>query len=381
MKKYSGKIKIEKKRWKAWRKFRILANKKIYEDSGEDRNIKIIELASQGMTQRKISTIVGISQPHVSRIISASRIEIKNISHLRILEKFKGINIELLAVWFDMEDSIKGVVSKCLATGLKVNSDNVKYVLKEVMNIKVFCRVCNKETSLSSKCYCSAECKKMYKLDRWRTQQLNSRIKNGGKILSEVIFKDKKIKEARGICYLCGEKLNIRIVDKIHPLFVVYEHIISLAKSNDGSTKNIRVACRCCNELKRIGNSSQYTVEDYQNNKRIKVKNYIPKESIDENQFKTDFYSGMKDKELAEKYNRSASAISSLKKKLGIYKQDKLHVILNPQYATQEVARLTQEGKSLLDIQEILGIAGSTISKYRKKAVSEGLLEKNRKTK
>lgn len=353
-----------------------IANKKIHEGNFEDRTVKIIELASQGITQKKIAAIVGISQPHVSRIISGSLVEIKNTSQLRILEKFKGINIELLAVWFDIDSSIKGVTNRCLATGLKVNSDNVKYVIKEVLKIKVYCRVCNKETSLSSKNYCSPECEKKYDLDRLRTCQLNSRIKSGGKILPKVIFKQEKIDEARGICYLCGEKLEMIIKDTIHPLYVQYEHIISVVESNDGSASNIKVACRCCNTFKSIASSSQYTIEDYQNNKKTKLENYIPKGLIDENKFKTDFYSGMKDKELCQKYNRSVAAIFKLKKKLGIHKEDKLHVRLNPKYATQEVARLTKEGKSLPQISKILGIAVPTISKYRRKAVREGLLEK-----
>ncbi|MBZ9607227.1 hypothetical protein G9F73_005230 [Clostridium estertheticum] len=41
------------------------------------------------------------------------------------------------------------------------------------------------------------------------------------------------------------------------------------------------------------------------------------------------------------------AAIFNFKKKLGIHKDDKLHVRLNPKYATQKVTRLAKDGKFL----------------------------------
>ena len=81
--------------------------------------------------------------------------------------------------------------------------------------------------------------------------------------------------------------------------------------------------------------------------------------------------------ELCKKYNRSNYIIWKLKNDLGVANKEKIHNKLNAEYATNEVARLTKEGKSIIEISKILNIAEPTVSNYRRKAVLKGMLKPN----
>ena len=80
---------------------------------------------------------------------------------------------------------------------------------------------------------------------------------------------------------------------------------------------------------------------------------------------------------MCKKYNRSNYIIWKLKNDLGVANKEKIHNKLNPEYATNEVARLTKEGKSIIEISKILNIAEPTVSNYRRKAVLKGMLKPN----
>lgn len=343
----------------------------------------IIELLSEGYNQSEVASLVNISQAQVSRILKKSKLEIQEIKKNRILSKIRSIKLEDIKTLWNKSLSMNEVYDELIGLRYKVSVDDVKYVLKEILNVKKRCKICGNEIDLEHiGLFCSSKCKRESRLDSRRTQQHNRRVKSGGKT-TQAISRYSKIKEADEICYLCGEKLDTKVKDKYHPLYIVLDHVNPIIHSNDSSEDNIKPVCRCCNTMKGDKEKDYYSTEEYKNNRKIKIQQYTPREDnyelIDTQEFIKDCDNGMTIKELCRKYNRSNFIIWKMKQNLGVAHKDKIHNKLNQEYAVQEVAFLTQEGKSIREIVGILNIAPATVSKYRKQAVIKGILNKSNK--
>lgn len=367
------------------KKFKEHKNERYFKRQGkiitsEERKI-IIELLTEGYKQSEVASLVGITQSYVSRIMKKSKVEIEEIRRARIERKLGSCTKESIINWWNEESTVGYIIKKVNENSGCIDENSTKYLLKNILGLKRKCKLCGNYIDIDNRSsYCSNKCRKEARKDSIRNQQSNRRVKGSGKT-AQSVSKFKKIREAKGICYLCQEKLDIKQKDKYHPCYIVLDHVEALVYSNDSSEENLKPVCRCCNNMKSDKPKDYYTVEEYRENKRKKILEYIPKENnsdlIDTKAFINDCNNGMTMEELCKKYNRSNHIIWKLKNDLGALKKEKIHNKLNPEYATNEVARLTKEGKSIAEISEILNIAKPTVSNYRRKAILKGMLEPN----
>ena len=368
-------------------KFKERKNERYFKMQGkiitsEEKKI-IIELLAEGYKQREVASLVGITQSYVSRIMKKSKVEIEQIKRARIEIKLGSCTKKSIINWWNEESTVSYITKKVNENGGCIDNNSTKYLLKDILELKRKCKLCGKEMDIDSdnrSSYCSNKCRKEARKDSIRNQQNNRRVKGSGKT-TQSVSRLKKIREAKGICYLCQEKLDIKQKDKYHPCYIVLDHVEALIYSNDSSEENLKPVCRCCNNMKGDKPKDYYTVEEYRENRRKKILEYIPKENnndlVDTKTFVNDCKNGMTMEELCKKYNRSNYIIWKLKNDLGVANKEKIHNKLNPEYATNEVARLTKEGKSIIEISKILNIAEPTVSNYRRKAVLKGMLEPN----
>lgn len=279
--------------------------------------------------------------------------------------------------WFIEFQTISDVLERCRENNIKVTLKTIEKILDK-NGVKKKCVICNGDIKASSRTiFCSEKCRKERFKDNIRSQQHNRRAKGSGKTAYSVSRRE-KIKESYGICYLCNEQLDTSVKDVYHPLYIVLDHVNPLTYSNDSRAENIKPTCRCCNNLKLDKPADYYTTEEYRENKFLKVENYIPKAIMskdNEQAFINDCNQGMTFEQLCKKYNRSAYIIYKRKKRLGLIKENKLHNKLNPHFLHKKVVQLVQEEKTGKEISSILGISLSTVNKYRKIAVEEGLLK------
>ncbi|MGE7932354.1 hypothetical protein [Viridibacillus arvi] len=345
---------------------------------------KVIKLASEGKLQDEIGGILNISQAYVSRIIKRSGLEIAEIKKTRTINKLGDLSLNDMTDLFYELGSKVAVLKWCRSLEINISSKDLIYIYNELLNLKKTCQICGEEMETYRRGYCSKKCAKEGRRDSIRTQQFNRRLKGGGKT-TQSVSREAKIKEVDGICYLCKEKLDVSIKDKYHPLYIVIDHVEALIHSNDTSEDNLRAVCRCCNTLKLDKPADYFQEEEYKRNRWIKAEGYVPKtnnfEVIDTEQFRADCEAGMTINELCSKYNKSNIIIWKLKRNLGLNKKQKPHVKLNPEVTLLQVIKMTNEGKNIKEIANILGSAEVTVSLYRRKAFDSGLLERNQKEK
>lgn len=304
-----------------------------------------------------------------------SKIEIEEVKKNRMASKLVSIlgNIDIsdIETWWNDSLGIRDFNKKLIDIGCDINNENMKYILKDILNVSKKCKIRGKEIKFeNNSIFCSNKCKKEDRLDICRTHLHNRRVKSGGKT-TQSVSGFAKIKEANGICYLCGERFDTKIKDKYHPLYIVLDHVDALAHSNDSDKDNLKPVCRCCNTMKSDKPKNYYATQEYKDNKKIKLQQYVPKvgnyDLIDTKQFIIDCNSGITIEEVCKKYNRSNFIIWKMKQNLDIANKNNK---LDKEYATKEVSRLTKEGKSISEIAEILKIGYSTVSTYRKIAVA-----------
>ncbi len=91
------------------------------------------------------------------------------------------------------------------------------------------------------------------------------------------------------------------------------------------------------------------------------------------------FYKGLSDTEIAEQLGDRAlnKTVSRARIKLHLFRESDL----KPPFNKEEFIRLSQEGKSVKDMAEILGVAPSTISEYRNIFESQKASERDGYTK
>ncbi|MGG7059657.1 HNH endonuclease [Clostridium tertium] len=366
-------------------KFKEHRNERFFKKNGKtitnEERKTIIELLAEGYTQKEVADLAGISGSYVSRILSKSKLEIEEIKKNRILIKINNCSIDSIRDWWEENFNISYVEKKISENGNSINYNELRYLLKYILGVEKKCRLCSKAMDFDTLSpYCSNACRKEARRDSIRNQQSNRRVKGSGKT-TQSISKFKKIREAKGMCYLCEEKLDIKQKDKYHPCYIVLDHVEPLVHSNNSSAENLRAVCRCCNNMKSDKDKNFYNTEKYRQNKKEKLSQYIPKDSdydeININEFIEDCNAGMTFSELCKKYNRSNSVTWRIKENLGLNNKEKVHVKLDNEFATKEVAKLTREGKNIAEISKILNVSQPTVSNYRKKAVLKGLLESN----
>lgn len=348
--------------------------------SSKERKI-VLELLEKGNTQEYIANLFNINQSYVSRILTKSKLEIEDVKKARISNKLGDIDFDDINKWWYECQSINAVKNKCIKIGCDVTIKETRYILRKILRVKRYCEICNAEIKLEGSKFCSQECRRQAELDKIKTNQINRRIKGKGKT-TQLVSRSKKIREANGICYLCGERLDTTIKDVYHPLYIVLDHVEALVYSNDSSEDNLKPVCRCCNSLKGDRPKEYYNMEQYKNNRKIKIESYVPKKisykPIDKEQFILDCNNGMTTKELCKKYNRSNFIIWKHKKNLGLKINKKINKKLDKEYITKEIARLTNEGKTIREIVGILNISAPSVSNYRKRAILKGVLCKKR---
>jgi len=345
------------------------------ESMKKERIDKIVKLLSEGEKQQDIADLFNISRALVAKIMKDSYLESEDIRKIKIINKLKEVNVDFsdIEYWWNKQPTIEYIQKNLVSIECKINCTNsIKYILKDILKVKRKCKVCNKGIEIESRSpCCSDECRNELKRDHSRTGQHNRRVKSGGKTAQQTIIKSHLIIEANNICYLCGEKFDSTITDWYHPLYIVEDHVDAISYSWNGSKENFKPTCRCCNEKKWDRPKDFFTMDEYKENKKVRLANYIPKianfKLIDNDEFLIDFNNGMKDKELSAKYNKSINCIYRTKRNLGLTnKKNKSYVRLDKEYAIQEVTKLTKEGKSILEIAKILNVSISTIDKFRK---------------
>ena len=126
---------------------------------------------------------------------------------------------------------------------------NYEYKVKQkpIHNLK--CKECGKwfTSTNQRRKYCSTKCSNRYE-DRRKETLRRLRIKENGKVDWDISI-ERLIKRDKGICYLCGKHVDIRL-EPNHDLYPSIEHVVPVAKGGMHTWENVKLAHRKCNYLK-----------------------------------------------------------------------------------------------------------------------------------
>lgn len=135
---------------------------------------------------------------------------------------------------------------------------------------KGICPTCGKEFDkvCSNKTYCCYECEKVANKATYRTRKrIAKRRSECGKVVDRGISVQALYKKENGICYLCGQPVDMNDYKMIRGNKVCggrypsIEHVIPLSKGGEHSWENVRLAHRACNTKKGAKVDGQEKVE------------------------------------------------------------------------------------------------------------------------
>jgi len=112
--------------------------------------------------------------------------------------------------------------------------------------IKKKCKSCGKEFEINfqvdAREYCSKRCARRLIQQRRNYRERTNYIEDIN--IMEIYFRD------NGRCGICGKKIKYNL-PILHPKALTLDHIIPIAKGGEHSKKNVQVAHRICNSIKR----------------------------------------------------------------------------------------------------------------------------------
>lgn len=132
------------------------------------------------------------------------------------------------------------------------------------------CPTCGNEFEKTSslKQYCSPKCEKIANKATYRTRKrIAKRRSECGKVVDRGISVQALYKKENGICYLCGQPVDMNDYKMIRgnkvcgERYPSIEHVIPLSKGGEHSWKNVRLAHRACNTKKGAKVDGQEKVE------------------------------------------------------------------------------------------------------------------------
>lgn len=124
-----------------------------------------------------------------------------------------------------------------------------EYTVKQKTNHNVKCSECSCwfTTTDQRKLFCSSGCKDKFH-DRKKETLRRKRIKQNGKINWDISI-ERLMKRDKGICYLCGNKVNV-LLDPNDDEYPSIEHVIPIVKGGTHTWGNVKLAHRKCNYIK-----------------------------------------------------------------------------------------------------------------------------------
>lgn len=162
---------------------------------------------------------------------------------------------------FETTNAVKIYCSRDCCRAADLRNKNIKYAEKYGIGEKRICIQCGKEYNAKSQKsrFCSRRCSNNWNM-KGRTSGLNRFAKN--KIVDTDITLEKLIGRDGGICYLCGEAVDIndftideKGLKRVHKNYPSIDHVIPCILGGQHSWENVKLAhlgCNCSKQGKII---------------------------------------------------------------------------------------------------------------------------------